>query len=216
VAAFIQLVQSAFTTFWVPTAYRWHKEHRNMKIYVFVSQLVLFIFTIFFFGLLFTKQFIVLILSRQYSDAQYVIGLLALTPVLYTISETTTLGIVFSGKSYYNIWVSLIAFIPNIILNFLLIKPWGTVGAAISTATAYLLFFMGRTFFSWKCGFSIPSANLTINCVLLFIAGILSSLRTNISYVLVFGVFLLCLLLQRGFYSTLYDVIKHPDQWNLE
>lgn len=216
VAAIVQLVQSAFTTFWVPTAYRWNKEHRDMKVYVFVSQLVLFIFTLFFFGLLFTKKFIVLILSSRYSDAQFVIGLLALTPVLYTISETTTLGIVFSGKSYYNIWVSVIAFVPNIILNFLLIKPFGTVGAAISTATAYLLFFIGRTYFSKKCGFAIPSTNLTINCILLFIAGILSSLRNNYSYILVIVVFLICLISQRGFYYKLYDVIKHPDQWNLD
>ncbi|MEH6867188.1 polysaccharide biosynthesis protein, partial [Priestia megaterium] len=61
------------------------------------------------------KDLIVYLLSPEYADARFLVAFLCLQPILYTVSETTCLGIVFSRKSYLGIWVGLIAIIPNII-----------------------------------------------------------------------------------------------------
>src|SRR5699024_825516 len=151
----LQIIQTAFTSFWVPTAYRWEKEKKDMKNFSFISDMVLLIMTIGFFFILFFKKYIIIILSSDYSEAQYVAGLLSLTPILYTISETTTLGIVFSGKSYYNVFVSVFSIIPNLLLNYLLVPKYGTIGAGIASASAYIVFCIARTYYSRKTGFVI-------------------------------------------------------------
>lgn len=214
IANLLQIVQSAFTSFWVPTAYRWHKENRDMKHFSFISDALLLIMTLLFFGLLIFKQIAVLILSSDYGDAQYVIGLLAMAPILYTLSETSTLGIVFSGKSYLNLWVSFLAIIPNIVLNYFLVPLYGTIGAGIATATAYIVFCISRTYFSKKSGFDIAFNKQFINMLLFFVAAIVNT--TNQVWVLpVTGIVLiLSLLTQSSTVKTMMRIKKNPQEWD--
>ncbi len=72
-------------------------------------------------------------------------------PIMYTISETTVLGINFKKKTIYHIWISIISATSNIILNVLLIPFFGAKGAAMATGLAYFIHWGGRTFFSYKC-----------------------------------------------------------------
>lgn len=81
-------------------AYRWNKENKKIEMFELVSDVLLFVLSIGFFLLIILKRPIALILSPEYSEAQYIFGLISLTPILYTLSETTTLGIVFSGKKF--------------------------------------------------------------------------------------------------------------------
>ncbi|WP_270275988.1 lipopolysaccharide biosynthesis protein [Enterococcus casseliflavus] len=210
----LQIIQTAFTSFWVPTAYRWHQEKRDMKNFSFISDCLLLVLTFGFFFILFAKKYIVLILSSEYLDAQYVTGLLALTPILYTLSETSTLGIVFSGKSYYNIWVSVFAIIPNLVLNYLLVPKYGTIGAGIASATAYVAFCFARTYFSRKCGFSINFNKQIIVISIFFIAACLNSFyNTYISY-LTGVLFLIAIVIQRETFKNIYEIKKDPSQWD--
>ncbi|GER68703.1 hypothetical protein BpJC7_00060 [Weizmannia acidilactici] len=150
IAALLSIVQTSFTNFWVPTAYRWFNEKRRMVYFKLVSEGVLLVMSWLFFTILTCKRLVVLLLSPGYADAAYLIGFLCLQPVLYTVSETTTLGIVFSKKSYLNIWVSFISIAPCLLLSVLLIPHFGAVGAAVSTGVSYVFFFWGRSFFSEK------------------------------------------------------------------
>lgn len=214
IANVLQIVQTAFTSFWVPTAYRWHKEEKETKYFSYVADVLLFFMTLLFFGILFFKKVIVLILSANYSDAQYIAGLLALTPILYTLSETTTLGIVFSGKSYYNLWVSLLAIGPNLLLNMILVPRYGTVGAAIATAVAYIIFCMARTYFSRKSGFVISFWKQSINIGIFFLAALINTRSTNITLTCTIILFLVSLITQ---YSTIKDTInikKSSKDWD--
>lgn len=76
---------------------------------------------------------------------------------MMTVSETTNLGIVFLKKSRLNIYVSIIALFGALLLNSILVPTYGAVGAAIATGTAYILFFLARTYFSMRIweGFSV-------------------------------------------------------------
>ena len=150
------IIQASFTTFWTPTAYRWHKENKEIKNYKLVSDTILVVMSVGFISILLFRRGIIWILSPNYSEAQYILGFLCLFPLLYTLSETTTLGIVFSRKSHLNIWVSIAAAVSSVVLNFILVPIYGALGAAISTGLSYIVFFAVRTYFSFKLweGFS--------------------------------------------------------------
>jgi len=173
ISATLAIVQTSFSIFWTPTAYRWYKEDKDIKHFDLVSNTVLLVLSLLFFIIILFKDVIVLLLGSEYEDTKFIIGFLCLYPIMYTLSETTTLGIVFTRKSYYNIWVSLLAIFPNIILNFALIPKYGAVGAAIATGVSYLVFFLARSYFSNKnwIGFSLkPHIKLTF--ILFLVAGI--------------------------------------------
>ncbi|MFT8872053.1 MAG: lipopolysaccharide biosynthesis protein [Sporolactobacillus sp.] len=148
ISAVLSVIQTSFTNFWVPTAYRWYSERRTVRDFQQVSEAVLLGMSVLFFGVLVFKQLIVFVLSPAYADAVYSLGFLCLQPVMYTVSETTTLGIVFSRKSYLNILVSAAALLPCLLLNVVLVPRYGAAGAAAATGVAYLFFFCARSFFS--------------------------------------------------------------------
>jgi O-antigen/teichoic acid export membrane protein len=216
IAAVLQLVQTAFATFWTPTAYRWHKQGKSIDYFTFISNIIMLIFTFIFFFILEYKKYIVLILSDKYSEAQYVAGLLLLPTVLYTLSETSTLGIVFSGKSYYNVYVSIIAFIPNVILNYFLVPIYGTIGAAVSTAIAYILFCLFRTFFSRKEGFKIGFKIQFITIIIFFVASVISVNKASWVPYVINLLFVICLLVQIGTFKKIIEIKKNPEKWDFK
>ena len=71
-------------------------------------------------------------------------------PIMYTISETTVIGINFNKKQEKHIYISLVSSIVNIIGNIVLVPMIGVVGAGISTGLSYILFFIMRTNISLK------------------------------------------------------------------
>lgn len=216
ISSVLQIVQTAFTSFWVPTAYRWEKEKKDIKHFSFISDILLLVMTLGFFFILFFKKYIVLLLSSDYSEAQYVTGLLALTPILYTISETTTLGIVFSGKSYYNILVSLFSIIPNIILNFLLVPKYGTIGAGISVGFTYIIFCLMRTYYSRKAGFKISVFKQSVSIILFFIAACINTVSSDIVLLGTTVLFVITLLIQFTTVRTIKEIYQDPESWNFE
>ncbi|EMG27191.1 polysaccharide biosynthesis protein [Listeria fleischmannii 1991] len=157
VASALMVLQVSFANFWIPTAYEWYEQKKPIFYYKKVSDVVMFGIAFFFLIMLFFKDWIVLILSPAYSDAQYIFPFLCFYPLMMTVSETTNLGIVFLKKSVLNIYVSVIALLVAIVLNFTLVPLYGATGAAIATGTAYIAFFLARTFFSMRIweGFSV-------------------------------------------------------------
>lgn len=107
---------------------------------------------------------------------QYLFFLLFI-PVFHTVSETTTLGIVFSKRTIFNLYVSIICVVTNVMGNYLLIPSLGTKGAAISTAISYLLFFLARTLFSRKLWYKFKLNKYLINISMLCVLTMLIELK---------------------------------------
>ena len=204
IAAVLAVVQSSFTSFWVPTAYRWYSEGRSIRTFQAVSEGVLLFMSVLYFGVLLFKDQLMFLLSPQYVPAAGVLGLLCLQPVLYTVSETTTLGIVFSRKSYLNIWVSLFSLLPCLIINWLFVPSYGVLGAGLATGISYVLFFWSRSDFSsknWK-GFSLTK-HYSVMLVLLT-AGILNAFHFPFMVLANLGMLLLVIIIQRRSIITIY------------
>lgn len=202
-ASILQVIQLAFASFWVPVAYRWYKENKNIESYNLMSNLLMLVLTFLFFFLIFVKKYIVLILSSDYIEAQYLIGFLCLPPILYTLSETTCLGISFSKKSYYNIYVSVLSLIPCLLVNYYLTPSFGAIGASLAVSISYVVFYFSRSAFSQKCGFHIKIKVQSV-IILLFLLTAFINIKDN-SYTLWGNIicFLFALVIQ---YRTFFNL----------
>ncbi|MDN3954939.1 lipopolysaccharide biosynthesis protein [Sporolactobacillus laevolacticus] len=204
IAAVLAVVQSSFTSFWVPTAYRWYSEKQPIRNFKVVSEGVLLVMSVLYFGVLLFKNQVMYLLSPEYVPAAGLLGLLCLQPVLYTVSETTTLGIVFSRKSYLNIWVSLCALLPCLVINILMVPRFGVIGAGLATGISYVLFFWSRSYFSaknWQ-GFSLKKHYLVM--LILLFAGIINVFHFPLMVLANLGMLLLVILIQARSLSTVY------------
>ena len=147
----ISQVQTVFSTFWVPVAFEhFSKKPEDKDFYIRVNRIVSCGMLLIFVLILAMKDVIIYFLGSDYREASYIFPFLAFMPIMYTVSETTVLGINFMKKSGYHVWISLACAIANLIGNYFLIRAYGAVGAAVSTGIAYILFFALRTILAGK------------------------------------------------------------------
>lgn len=214
VAAVIAIVKTSFTSFWVPTAYRWYEEKKSIKHFKVISDTILLLMTFLFFFLAFFKTPITAILSIDYMESRYILVLLCLPQILYALSETTTLGIVFSRKSYLNIWVSVISIVPSIVLNFLLTPVFGNVGAAVSNCIAYFFFFTARTYFSNRTGFGFSVKKHYLVILLMVICAIINTVEASFVLPVTILLFVLSTVCQLSTVKQYIEIYKTPGEWD--
>jgi O-antigen/teichoic acid export membrane protein len=179
IVSVIVIVQTAFSTFWAPTSYRWYENNVEIRKFEMVGNKLNSLLTLLFAFIVLFKDQIILILSPDYRNAAIIVPFLMFYPVMYTLSETTRVGINFTRKTYYNILVAGVAGGVNVLGNFLLVPRYGALGASISTGISYILFFWLRTILSnilWK---KLNFTRHLISIGLMFIMAILSVVYNN-------------------------------------
>jgi O-antigen/teichoic acid export membrane protein len=180
IVAVLGIIQQAFCTFWAPTALRWHKEKISNDKYVQVSDTILAVMVMVFSFIVLFKDIIIRLLSSNYISAAKSVPFLLFFPIMYTVSETTTLGISFSRKTYYNIVISLVAAVSNYVGNYLLVPRFGAVGASISTGISYIIFFWMRTLISRRLWFKFDIKLYLYNTILMVMLSLFSIIINNI------------------------------------
>jgi O-antigen/teichoic acid export membrane protein len=151
IVALLMVVQTTFTTFWVPVCLEnYQKDPNNKAFYEKISRVVSF--AMFFIAVLSIagKDVIIFFLGREYAAAANIMPFMVYMPMMYTISETTVIGINFYKKPKWHILIAGVSCLVNIVGNSLLVPNYGAIGAAISTAFAYVVFFAMRTQISLK------------------------------------------------------------------
>ena len=147
--AIFSIVKTSFTTLWVPSSIEHFEKHPDDKTYYQKgNSFITLLMVSFGAGVILFKDLIVMLLGSKYHSAAQILPLLMFEPILYTISETTTTGIVVQKKTIYQIIVASGSLIVNLIGNIILIPLIGSRGAAVSTAISYIVFFALRTFLS--------------------------------------------------------------------
>lgn len=193
VAGLIKIFQSSFTSLWIPTAYRWYQERKPMEYYQAVNDIVVAIFSVIFMICMLIKNCFPLLFPSEYHDIVYIIPFLLLAPIFYTVSETTTLGIVFSRKTYLNICVSVISVVVNIFCLYFFVPNYGAIGAALSLGITYFIFYCMRSTFSIKIWPGLKFKTQIFNLVLLFIGAWCNTFLLNRLYLINFGILFLLL-----------------------
>lgn len=193
VAAVLTIVQSCFTIFWVPLAHQWNNDGSNdNERFVKVGRLIACIMSLGFVGILLFKDIIFLIFSAGYQTASKILPFLLFTPIMYTISEVTVMGIYFKEKTSWTILISIISASVNIVMNLVLIPIYGPQGAAIATGISYITFFWARTLISRSLWFKFSLRPYILITALLLIAAIVS---TFLQGLMVYIICLVCIAL---------------------
>jgi len=150
------IFQSIFSTVWVPTVYKWVaegvKQEQIQKVIDYTLLAVIIIWSLA--GML--SWLVVYILPPKYDGVQYILVSAIAYPLLYTLSEATSIGIGIKRKTIFSLVAALLALIVNVVGNYLLIPKYGANGAAISSAVAFLCFFVIKTEISSKIWVSFP------------------------------------------------------------
>ena len=161
------------------------------------------------FGVLLCKDLVALILGTNFARAVYIFPFIMLYPIMYTMSETTAVGISFARKTGYNILISSISAGTNIILNYLLIPDLGGVGAAIATGVSYIVFFWGRTLVSRKKWYRFPIQKyLLYTAVILLNCGLHTFMTGWVPYVVSAGSLLLVVAVNLKIAKNAYALLK--------
>lgn len=216
IGGIVGILKTAFASFWVPTAYRWYEEKKSMKHYKFISDAILLVLTLGYFAILALSVPITYILSPsgEYLEVQYIMALLAFPHIMYTLSETTTLGIVFSRKTHYNILVSLMSLIVSILFNVLLTPSYGYRGAALASTAAYVVFYLARTYFSSKTGFYFGQKKQVTTMIIMIVAGLINmfDVENRVLYTVILGT--IAIGIQWTTLKTANDIRLNSHEWD--
>jgi O-antigen/teichoic acid export membrane protein len=144
----IVFLMVAFRLAWPAFAYSIEDESVAKRTYAFVLTYLLFVCCWISLVLGLLSPWIVQILAPHkpgFHRASEAIGILAFAGTAYAGYTVLAIGIGRARLTRFNWIVTGGAAVVNIALNFALIPPYGMIGAAISTVTAYVAMFVGMT-----------------------------------------------------------------------
>ncbi|MCA1060851.1 oligosaccharide flippase family protein [Rossellomorea aquimaris] len=145
----LAIMKAAFTTFWTPVAYEmYHKNPSNTSFFSRVSKVVTLMMLLVAIVVIMLKDIIIMLLGEGYEESSLMLSFLVFIPIMYTISETTVIGINFYKKVKWHVLIASIVCLVNIISNWWLVPLYGGIGASVSTGISYILFFTLRTLIS--------------------------------------------------------------------
>lgn len=206
-------VQTVFTTFWMPVAYEhYSKKPDDKEFFIKINKIVSYGMLIIAIVLLCTKDIVVLFLGVKYRDAVYVFPFLAFMPIMYTVSESTVMGINFMKKSTYHVWISVVSALTNAMGNYFLIQNFGAKGAAISTGLSYMVFFVMRTILAnrvYKVKFALGRFGISI--ALVYALAIMASFM-NVTPVFICISIVLGIIISLLYRDVLFDCLTFMKQ----
>ncbi|MBY5978952.1 lipopolysaccharide biosynthesis protein [Ferrimonas balearica] len=154
------IVQNVFSTIWAPTVYKWIAQGTGEAQVEKVTRAMLGIVVGLFALIGLFSWMVNLILPQEYDAVRYLLVVCMSAPLLYTLSETTKVGIGISRRSSFSMAASLLACGANVLGNYLLVPKYGAAGAAASTSVSFWLFLVLRTEFSCYLWKSIKRAHI--------------------------------------------------------
>jgi len=208
--ALVLVLQSTFSTFWTPVAYeKFESNPEDKSFFRYISTVIAFAMFLVAIGSIAGKDVIVMLLGNDYKKAASIMPFLVFMPIFYTISETTVIGINFYKKTKWHILIAVIACVVNIIGNWLLVPNYGAIGASLSTAFAYIIFFTLRTQISLKF-YKVKYPLVRIYFMALLVSGyaFYSIFSTSILINMVLGLIVTAILILI-FYKDLLYVFKN-------
>lgn len=208
IVALLNAVQGTFTTFWVPIANeKYQKDHNDIKFFGDINAIISLIMLLTATCLITSKDLIILLLGPKYRDAAFIFPFLVFMPIMYTISETTVIGINFKKKTKYHIYIAVISAITNLIGNYILVPYMGAKGAAISTGLSYVVFFIIRTIISKKLYYvNYNLKKFSICTIFMIILSIYASLYSFNVIMLLLGIITFIVILISYRY-TIYNIL---------
>lgn len=204
--------QSIFSVVWAPTVYKWVSQGVNMGVVDQIAQQALAIACVIIAlcgALSWVCDFL---LPERYAQVKYILLCMMMQPLLYTLSEVTSVGIGVQRKTVFSLWITLAALLANLALSYTLVPKMGAAGAAIANASAFTVFFVGRTEVSARIWRGFPRTRLyghVVGALALVVATVLFG---STAPKVVHGMWAILLIVLsysfRGRFSEMIDLLK--------
>jgi O-antigen/teichoic acid export membrane protein len=177
VSSVIVFLMIAFRLAWPAFAYSIEDESAAKRTYSYVLTYLLFVCCWISIALGTLAPWLVKILapsSPGFYRADEAVGVLAFGASAYAGYTVLSIGIGRARQTQFNWIISGLAAVLNIALNFALIPPYGMMGAAISTAAAYVALFIGMALnsqrvypvaYQWRRVLTLSSVAVTLTAV---------------------------------------------------
>jgi O-antigen/teichoic acid export membrane protein len=145
ISSAIVFLMIAFRLAWPAFAYSIDEDREAKRTYSYVLTYLVFVCCWVSLALGVLAPWLVDVLAPKHSfhRAADAVALLAFASTAYAAYTVVAIGIGRARQTQFNWVVSGIAAALNVVLNVILIPPYGMIGAAISTAAAYLALFLG-------------------------------------------------------------------------
>ncbi len=200
----LNIAKTAFSTFWVPTAYKWHEENEDRRNFSRVINLLATVMIVASAAVILFRNVIILVFSPEYKATAELIPFMVYIPTMYIISETTGMGINFQKKTSYHILIIAITTACNIAGNLLLVPKYGALGSSVSTGLSFIVFFWLRTLISRRLWEKFEIKGLIINNILILILSGLSLFTGNV--ILEIIMFIIILMYNYKNLRTIYNL----------
>ncbi len=143
IANIFSIVPAAFTTYWSPFIYKNYKTERDFikKTHDYIVLASIWLQMIFWAFQDVLYNFV----GGEYKESQEIFLLIMINPILSLISETTCYGIMLAKKTKYNLYISLVSFIINLIITYVTYSAMGILGASVGVSIAALVQFVIKT-----------------------------------------------------------------------
>jgi O-antigen/teichoic acid export membrane protein len=140
------LLLIALRTAWPAFAYSIQDDNEAKRTYGFVLTYVIYACCWLSLGLSLLAPWLVRLLTTpKFYGASEVVPLLVFGGTAFIAFNVMSIGIGRAKKTQFNWVVTGVAALVNVGLNFVLIPPYGMMGAAVSTLVAYVVMFAGMT-----------------------------------------------------------------------
>jgi O-antigen/teichoic acid export membrane protein len=152
IASAMVLLLTAFRTAWPAFAYSIEDDDEAKRTYAFVLTYLVLIASWLALGLATLSPWIVRVLASNpdfYSGAR-VVGLLAFGTTAYAAYIVMAIGVGRARRTQFNWVITGVAAAVNLALNIALIPPFGMMGAAVATLSAYVVLFLGMTYWAQR------------------------------------------------------------------
>ncbi len=185
--------QSIFSTIWVPTVYKWIAEKVDLeKIKNIMDLVALAIILIWSIAGIFSWA-VAYILPADYKNVQHILLLAIAYPLLYSLAESTGVGIGIERKTMFALLATVVALVVNAICNWFLIPIYGAAGAAMGSAVAFSIFFIIRTEASSRLWMSFERLRMYIFVILLLLLSLFVNIvDLNNLHIAIYGFIFVC------------------------
>lgn len=174
-AALMFILPTAIISLFLPVItelYTKKKTNEIKDIFKRVSRWIFFVsFPIFLMMLFFSKHIILIIFGNDYISAAPVLSILIFGYLFYSINYTSNNILNMAKKTKTIFFITLMFVGSNILLNFLLIPPYGVIGAAIATSASFIIVSILYIIFNFRLIKSYPVDKSFLKSIL---AGVLA------------------------------------------
>jgi O-antigen/teichoic acid export membrane protein len=145
ISSAIVFLMVAFRLAWPAFAYSIEDDRQAKRTYSYVLTYLVFVCSWLSLALGVLAPWLVHVLAPKpsFDRAAEAVALLSFAATAYAAYTVVAIGIGRARQTQFNWVVSGLAAAVNVVLNVILIPPYGMIGAAISTAAAYLALFLG-------------------------------------------------------------------------